>query len=112
MGAQNHKLWLADFGRLATSAVGAFGDKSADFEKWLFTNVYAVVGKLGRENQIFSAMDAYDASLSGAKYGNIHHLIASIKRDLDPENIASPSRLVNMRTMEKLAKTSNPIASS
>jgi hypothetical protein len=102
MGSQNHKLWLADFGRIATSAVGAFGDKTAEFEKWLFTNVYTVVGKLGRENQIFSAMDAYDASLSGAKYGNIHLLIGSIKKDLDPKNIASPSRLVNMKTMEKI----------
>jgi hypothetical protein len=106
MGAQNHKLWLADFGRIATSAVGAFGDKTAEFEKWLFTNVYTVVGKLGRENQIFSAMDAYDASLSGAKYGNIHLLIGSIKKDLDPKNIASPSRLVNMKTMEKMAASS------
>jgi hypothetical protein len=107
IGAQNHKLWLADFGRIATSAVGAFGDKSVEFEKWIFTTVFAVVGKLGRENQIFSAMDAYDASLSGTKYGNIHLLIGSIKKDLDPNNIASPSRLVNMKTMEKIVASAN-----
>jgi hypothetical protein len=111
MGNENHKMWLADFGRIATSAVGAFGDKAADFEVWFAKTVIPYVVKYNNENRIFSTNDPFDASLTGHKYGNIQNYIASIKRELDPKNIASPGRLVNMRNIEKQqAQVSNAVS--
>jgi hypothetical protein len=102
MGNENHKMWVADFGRVVTTAVGSFADKTAEWEKWFFTTVVPHIVKYQNEHHIFSATDAFEASRVGPKYANIHYLIASIKKDLDPNNIASPSRLVDMKAMERI----------
>ncbi|MCX8126121.1 MAG: hypothetical protein N3E40_03115, partial [Dehalococcoidia bacterium] len=102
MGNENHKMWLADFGRIVTTAVGAFGDKTVEFEMWFAKNVMPHVIKYNNEHHIFTANDAFDASITGPKFANIHYYIADVKKAFDPKNIASPGRLVNMKNMEKV----------
>ncbi|MEW6143307.1 MAG: hypothetical protein AB1597_09195 [Chloroflexota bacterium] len=52
----------------------------------------------------------------GYEYANIHQYIAAIKEELDPKNIASPGRLVNMKNIERMvtqraaAETAHPPA--
>jgi hypothetical protein len=41
---------------------------------------------------------------TGAAFANIHLLVAKIKKTLDPNNLANPTRFINMEKMEKAAK--------
>lgn len=104
MGSQNHKFWVSDFGRVVTTAVGSFAEKTAEYEKFLIANLMPEVSKYNLENHIFVSAHGYDASRTGHLYGNIHHIIAGIKTALDPNNIANPTRLVDMKNMAELAK--------
>ncbi len=103
MGAENHKFWIADFGRIVTTAVGSFAEKSAEYEEFVFAKLMPEVSKHNVENHIFVAAHGYDASRTGAMYANVHHLLAHIKKELDPNNIANPTRLVDMHHMAELA---------
>ena len=40
----------------------------------------------------------------GPAFANYHLILARIKRALDPENIANPTRLIDMERMEKPEK--------
>jgi len=39
----------------------------------------------------------------GSAFANIHLLLAKIKKQLDPNNVANPTRLIDMKTMEEEA---------
>ena len=45
---------------------------------------------------------SYDRT--GAAFANIHLLVARVKRALDPNNVANPTRLINMEKMEPAGK--------
>lgn len=92
---------LADFGRIATVGTGPFCEKSEEFEIFMKTYVNKYVKDLRKGKSIFSPSDADDASLSGERFANIHLLIAAVKKALDPENIANPTRLINIRNLTK-----------
>jgi hypothetical protein len=98
-GQRQHKMTLADFGRIATVGTGPFSEKSEEFETFVKTRVNRYIKDLRKGRELFVPGDADDASLTGARFANIHIYIASIKRALDPENIANPVRLINMRNM-------------
>jgi hypothetical protein len=47
------------------------------------------------------AIAAVPYNFTGESFANVHLIVAKIKRALDPNNIANPSRLVDMEAMEK-----------
>lgn len=100
-GQRQHKITLADFGRVATAGTACFCEKSEEFETFMSKNVNPYVKELRKGQIIFTAGAGKDASASGARFANIHRLIASIKKSLDPGNIANPTRLIDMRKMEE-----------
>jgi len=102
MGANTHSFWLADFGRIATTAVGAFADKTEECEKEIVAKIIPEASKYLLENSIFSSTFAFEASRVGPYFANVHQLLARIKRALDPNNLANPTRLIDMYNMEKL----------
>jgi len=103
MGKNVHSFWLADFGRIATTGVGGYADKTAEYEKQAMTTIMPEVGKYLLENKIFSSGMAFEASMFGSHFANAHFLLARLKKTLDPNNIANPSRVINMKNMEKIA---------
>jgi len=99
-GQRQHRMALADFGRIATVGTAPFSEKSVEFEDFM-KNVTSFVKDLRKGQSIFYAGAAEDASVTGERFANIHLFIASIKRSLDPNNIANPTRLVDMRNIAK-----------
>jgi hypothetical protein len=44
------------------------------------------------------------ANRTGPAYANYHLILAGIKKGLDPNNVANPTRLIDMERMEKAGK--------
>jgi hypothetical protein len=103
-GQNQHKMTLADFGRTATAGVAPFSEKSEEFETFMKTQVNRYVKELRKGKSIFAPGDADDAISSGKRFANIHLLIASIKKTLDPENIANPTRLIDLKNIDDSVK--------
>lgn len=99
-GQRQHRMALADFGRVATVGTAPFSEKTAEFED-IMKNVIGFVKDLRKGQSIFYPGAADDASVTGSRFANIHLFIASIKRSLDPNNIANPTRLIDMRNVIK-----------
>ena len=55
-----------------------------------------------RRNKIISLASGMSSlSLTGRDFANIHFIVAKIKKALDPNNVANPTRFINMEKMEK-----------
>ena len=103
-GQKQHKFWLADFGRIATVGIGSFGEKTEECEA-VMAKVRPEMSRYCLDNKVFSVGFASEASRNGAHFANIHLLLASIKRSLDPMNIANPSRLVDITKVPETSIT-------
>ena len=56
----------------------------------------------GMENSIVNAMiAAAPMNRIGSAFGNVHLLLAKIKKGLDPNNVSNPGRVVDMDAIEK-----------
>jgi hypothetical protein len=93
---------LGHFALLSVFPEPGAGDKSAECEE--------AMKKFGM--QLFmknKEKDMADANTLGAPinqsapvFGSrIHHLVARLKRHLDPHNVANPGRFINMEAMEQ-----------
>ena len=47
------------------------------------------------------AISAVAYNFTGKAFANVHLIVAKIKLTLDPNNIANPSRLIDIEAMEK-----------
>jgi len=98
-GQEQTKATLADFGRIATASVGCFAEKTTEFETLMSGTVNPYLKSLRKGKKVFSAGAAMDVSASGKQFAGIHHLIAGVKQALDPNNVANPTRLIDMNKM-------------
>jgi len=105
-GPKQHKFWLADFGRIATVSIGVFGEKSDYCEEFLENQVRPWVSRQNANDQVFTPANAGEASRAGDRFANIHQYIATIKRAVDPKNIANPTRFIDV-TKVPLQKIEN-----
>lgn len=101
MGLTQHKFWPADFGRVAWVEIDCFGEKSDEWETLLRKGIRRDVITQAIENSVLDTGCFYDASLTGPTFANIHLLLAGIKKALDPNNLASPTRLINIDKIEQ-----------
>ncbi len=100
-GQEQTKATLADFGRIATASVGCFAEKTPEFESLMSGTVNPYLKGLRKGKKVFSAGAAMEASASGKQFAGIHLLIAGVKRALDPNNVANPTRLIDMDKMAR-----------
>lgn len=98
-GQRQHRMALADFGRIATVGTAPFSEKSEEFENFIKMNVTSYVKELRKGKSIFYPGAADEASVTGPRFANIHQYIGNIKKSLDPNNIANPTRLIDMRNL-------------
>jgi hypothetical protein len=109
MGAAQHKFWPADFGRIASVGVMGFGEKTDECE--------AVTGPLRGDaikynltNNVFDIGTSFEASRYGSYFGNVHFLLTNLKQRLDPNGLANPTRMINLKRMDRLINESEESA--
>ncbi len=58
-----------------------------------------------RQNSIISLTSSMaPLNVVGRDFANVHLLVAKIKKAIDPNNVANPTRLIDMEKMEKAEK--------
>jgi hypothetical protein len=62
------------------------------------------VVKAGMREQTMNGAIGVPFNVIGPAFANIHLMIAKIKKGLDPNNVANPTRLIDMEKMEKADK--------
>ena len=59
------------------------------------------VGLLVKDGVLETITTMPSAHMVGPAFANYHILLAKIKKALDPNNVANPTRLINMEKMER-----------
>jgi len=109
MGHGGHSFWLVDFGRIATTGVGgSFLNRTEECKQELMAKLMPELVKAYIGNKVFTITMAFDASQVGPYFANVHLLLARLKQALDPNNIANPTRLVDMKKLEQAAEAAPP----
>jgi len=101
MGRDQHKYWPGDFGRVAFQETDTIGDRT---DECLELEENIILPELIKKDLDSSTVGMYtweEASLFGPAFSNYHLLLGKIKKSLDPNNVANPTRLIDMEKMEK-----------
>jgi len=102
------KFWPFDFGRLAWTEVDTIAEKSPEFEEMMEKEITPVMVKMALQSAAAPTVTVGAVAQLGSFFGNVHLLLGEIKNGLDPNNIANPTRLINMKEMEKRGITFKP----
>jgi hypothetical protein len=102
-----HPAWVApyDFGHFALAEMDVPREKLDDSDLIAVGGILQDIILKSVETQVPAFLlttSSYDRT--GAPFANIHLLVAKIKKALDPNNVANPTRLINMEKMEKADK--------
>lgn len=100
-GLNQHKFWPADFGRVAGIEIDGFAEKSEEFLTLVRERIRPDVSRTNIGDSVFIHTFCLEASAVGPTFANIHLLLANIKKALDPNNIANPTRVIDMRKVAK-----------
>jgi hypothetical protein len=102
------KFWPFDFGRLAWTEADSIAEKSNEFEEMMQKELAPDMVKTALQNLAAPTVTVGAIAQLGSQFGNIHILLGEIKNALDPNNIANPTRLINMSELEKRGVTFKP----
>jgi hypothetical protein len=95
------KFWPFDFGRLAWTEADSIAEKSPEFEELLINEILPDQVKVVVDNAAAPTLTVGAVAQLGSFFCNVHLLLGEIKNGLDPNNIANPTRIINMEEMEK-----------
>jgi len=91
-----------DFCHQALGEVDYTFEKTEEFCEIVQRSMAEIIRE-DRKNKIISlASGMASLSMIGPDFANIHLIVAKIKKALDPNNVANPTRLINMEKMEKV----------
>lgn len=96
MGVQ-FKFWPGDFGHNAWTEVDAMAEKSHEFEELAMQSITPSQVKDAFKDGTFYCQLMAALNLVGPKYYNVDQLFGRIKIALDPNNIANPTRILNIK---------------
>jgi len=102
-----HPAWVAayDFGHCVLSEMDVPREKEDEADLIAVGGVLTdVIGKSVETQTPAFLLSTSPYDRSGPAFANIHLLVASIKRALDPDNLANPGRFINMDKMKKTEK--------
>jgi hypothetical protein len=102
------KFWPFDFGRLAWTEIDSISEKSLEFDDMLKKEITPDMIRTALQNSSASTATIYALVQLGSFFCNVHLLLGEIKNSLDPNNIANPTRLINMGQMKKRGITFKP----
>jgi hypothetical protein len=95
------KFWPFDFGRLAWTEVDSMADKSDEFETLWKEKVGPEEINTAIEEETAPTATIGMLNAVGPNYYNAHLLFGRIKEGLDPNNLANPTRIINMDRLSK-----------
>ncbi len=102
------KFWPFDFGRLAWTEADSISEKSHEFEDMLRKEMVPDIIRTALQNSAAPTATIGALAQLGSFFYNVHLLLGEIKNGLDPNNIANPTRLIDMGEMEKRGITFKP----
>jgi len=91
------KFWASDFGHQAWTEIDALAEKSHEFEELALKGVTPSQVKKAFEQGTFFCQLMAALNLVGPKYYNVDQLFGRIKIAMDPNNIANPTRILNVK---------------
>lgn len=91
------KFWPYDFGHAAWTEIDALAEKCPEFEELALHSITPAQVKDAFEQGTFYCQLMAALNLVGPKYYNVDQLFGRIKVGLDPNNIANPTRMLNVK---------------
>jgi hypothetical protein len=97
-----HPAWLVayDFGHFATAEVDFPREKTDEADAVFGRALAEAIAQGAREKTLGYVSGPWRAHEVGHAFANFQLLLADIKRRLDPNNVANPTRLIDMDRMK------------
>jgi len=98
----NHPGWCVsyDLGHFATAEVDFPREKTDDGDLIMGQALEEAIQQGAGEKTLGYVSGAWRAHAIGPAFGNFHRILAKIKRGLDPNNIANPTRLIDVNKVD------------
>ncbi len=96
-----HSDWVAsyDLGHFALAEVDFSHEKTEETCRAVVKSAGAIIARDIQDQIAEFGPCVAPANRVGSAFGNFHFILASIKQALDPNNVANPTRLINMAKM-------------
>jgi len=99
----NRPAWSVcyDLGHFATAEVDFLREKTDDADLVLAQALEEAIMQGAEDGTVGFVSGAWRTHVVGPAFANFHLLLAGIKARLDPNNIANPTRLIDMDKMDR-----------
>ncbi|MFC1969167.1 FAD-binding oxidoreductase [Chloroflexota bacterium] len=104
---QGGAAWIApyDFGHHALIEIYARSpERNEESELRILPGVQELRQRLMQEGSLDAVVAKQAQNIVGSSFTNIHRITAELKRALDPNSIANPTRFIDMEAMKELGK--------
>jgi glycolate oxidase len=103
----DHCDWLLvyDFCHFASAEIDFPHEKTEEVCQAVLNSAAETIAQEMKEQVVEFTICVTPANRTGPAYTNFHLMLAKIKKTLDPNNVANPTRLIDMEKMEKAERS-------